>query len=220
MKENIAIITSYIRGSEEKITALLGKVYDESGLIIVADGGLDHIRSRNLACDIIVGDFDSVSQKPSQEEFPEAEIIEVPVRKDFTDLHLALETALKYQPEEIRVVGGFGGQTDHTIGNIQNLCWAYESCKRIMMIDPVETLIIQGPGRKTYPEIAPGVRFSLMAIGGDIKGLTIKGASYQVDRVDIDKFFPLGCGNSGLGRKVTVELEAGMLAFISPTSTL
>lgn len=218
--EKIAIITSYIRGSEDEIDKLFKSEMENSDLIIAADGGLDHAVKHNIDCDIILGDFDSISSPPTQEEFPDATIIELPVRKDVTDLQFALDTAIEYKPQRITILGGIGGQTDHTIGNIQSMAGAYEECENIKMIDPMETIYVQGRGKVTYPAPPKDSRFSVLALGGNAKGVTIKGGSYELDNSELLASFPLGVSNVSIGKDIFVEVKIGMVVVITHSHNL
>ena len=79
--------------------------------VIAADGGAE-LASR---VDLAVGDFDSISA----ERLAAIERVERhPAAKDATDLELALDAALRLEPERILVVGSAGGRLDHLLGDL------------------------------------------------------------------------------------------------------
>lgn len=213
--QKIAIISSYIRGDEKEIDHFLRSKIKDYDLIMAADGGLDHAIRCKIECDLILGDFDSISKIPTKEDFPNSEIIRLPIKKDFTDLQFALDKAIEYRPERITILGGIGGQTDHTISNIQSMVGAYEECHQIKMVDPYETIHIQGPGQVSYPAPAEGSRFSVLAIGGPAQGVTLKGGAYEVENLELLSYFPLGVSNVSLGKDLYVKLDSGFVAVIT-----
>ena len=85
-------------------------------LLIAADGGLALCRQFGAVPHILVGDMDSVEK--AELERMEAEgvlIVRRPVRKDETDLELALKAALERGADQITVVGALGRTVGHDV---------------------------------------------------------------------------------------------------------
>ena len=80
--------------------------------VIAADKGVEILNCHGLTPDLTVGDFDSSSY------VPEKNVIVLPVEKDVTDTHAAVDIALEKGAEEIVIYGGMGGRPDHTLANI------------------------------------------------------------------------------------------------------
>ena len=83
-------------------------------LIIAADGGAVHCLALGITPDVVVGDFDSLS--PDQLNRLKAsgtDIIRHPVRKDDTDLELALKTAVDRGADENPYFRGTGQPLGH-----------------------------------------------------------------------------------------------------------
>ena len=87
-------------------------------LLIAADAGLLHLERLGLAPDLALGDFDSLGYVP---EAPQVEVC--PVRKDDTDTMTGLRLGLGRGCREFVIVGALGGRLDHTVANLQALCW-------------------------------------------------------------------------------------------------
>lgn len=89
---------------------------------IAADSGLDTAKALGIFPDVIIGDFDSVSEPPTEYSDPasgrKSEIITHPAKKDDTDTGLAAVCALERGATEILIVGGIGGRLDHTLSNM------------------------------------------------------------------------------------------------------
>ena len=65
-------------------------------------------------CDVAIGDFDSLGY------VPQARIVSRhPVKKDKSDLELALDRVASYGFDEVVIYGALGGRLDHTLSNLQ-----------------------------------------------------------------------------------------------------
>lgn len=84
---------------------------------IAVDGGLQFfIKSKNRP-DLILGDFDSISEK-SLKQFSEIEIVKYPINKNKSDSQLAVEFCLKQKAKSITIVMPSVGEIDHFLGNM------------------------------------------------------------------------------------------------------
>ncbi len=94
-------------------------------IIIAADGGARHCMRLELIPTVVIGDFDSLTQTElDQLKSDGVLILQFPVRKDFTDLELALQYAEKLQVDEVVILGALGDRWDQTIANLM-LAGAY-----------------------------------------------------------------------------------------------
>ncbi len=76
----------------ERVRALVGR----PDLVICADGGLRHARALGLRVDLLLGDFDSLDGAAvAAARESGVPVLQVPVEKDKTDSHIALEEALR-----------------------------------------------------------------------------------------------------------------------------
>ena len=91
--------------------------------IIAVDGGLSYCGILAVEPDMIIGDFDSVSEQEKlaietlKEQIPER-IVELPAEKDDTDMLAALKHGLERGYKEFRIYAGTGGRLEHTFANI------------------------------------------------------------------------------------------------------
>lgn len=173
-------------------------------LAIAADVGALNAKKLGDTPDIIVGDFDSARLELLKKDFPRAEIIEVPVEKDFTDTELAIDIALKKGAEEIVIIGGLDGRLDHTLTNISLLedltkkriyTTITNGNNRIRYIESTSTLIVRSHFKY----------LSLIPRSETIKGLTILGCKYELENKTIK--------NAATGFTVSNEIEQNC-AFI------
>ena len=178
----------------------------DNDYIIAADGGYRHAQALGITPHAILGDFDSLGFVPE-----EAEVF--PVEKDDTDAMLAVRHGLEKGCKTFYIYGGMeGDRADHTVANLQTLLFLEEhgafgflvGKQQIATVVKNDTLFIPA-GKHTV---------SVFAMGGEAKGVTIRGLQYEVENVTLSPSFPLGVSNHGLGKDATVTVEKGALLVI------
>lgn len=190
-------------------TALAGLA--DAEFIVAADSGLDHAERLGLTPDVVVGDFDSVSDDALGRFSGPVE--RHPVDKDATDLELALRLAVERAPERIVVLGGHGGRLDHFIANALVLTttppgieveWRAGSAT-IHVVH--STVVLSG---------TPGAKVSLVPVGGDVKGVTTTGLRWPLTGENLTSGSTLGVSNEFAATRVTVDIREGTLLVIVP----
>src|SRR5262245_59142188 len=83
---------------------------------IAADSGMMHAAALGLDAELWVGDFDSTDE-PLAMRYAHVSRDVHPVDKAATDGEIAIETAIERGASDFILVGGFGGQADHTFGH-------------------------------------------------------------------------------------------------------
>ncbi len=153
---------------------------EPNDLIVAVDGGLVYAISAGVTPAIIVGDLDSAPSELVQiAERRGAEILRHPVRKDQTDLELALDLPQIESADEIVVLGALGGRLDHALANILLLARDYNGTK-----PPIRLL---APG---YELCVAGHRLTLIGSPGDL--VTLIPISAQVTDISTDDLeYPL-----------------------------
>nr|MCR5430347.1 thiamine diphosphokinase [Eubacterium sp.] len=111
--------------------------YLEDGFVIAADGGLLNLEKSNITPDLILGDFDSLGFEPEGEN-----VIKYPVKKNDTDMMLAVKKAIDLGYKEIVIFGGCGGRLDHTLANINTMVYALEKGANISILDSQNDMYI------------------------------------------------------------------------------
>lgn len=192
---------------------LFGDVKLDTGdYLIAADGGLDHIKSLGLTPDVIIGDFDSVSDA---REMPEGiEVIRHPVEKDETDSYLAYRLGYERGFREFHIFGGTGGREDHTFANYCLLLKAKnEGCNAFLYGKDQISTVIKNEKMRIFGN--PGASFSVFALGAIASGVTVKGAKYEAEKVTLTPDFPLGVSNSFTDSGYAdIEAECGALLIM------
>jgi len=185
------------------------------GMFIAADGGGRHCLNLGLTPDVIIGDFDSLTdQEISQLESDGVKMIQYPFDKDETDLELALDYARAQGASEITMYGMLGGRWDMTICNIMLLASPRFSKVKFHVIDRntemfvlrgSETLIINGK---------PGDSISVIPLGGDILGLSYEGLKWQLSDANLAFGSPRGVSNQFTNGTAQIKLEDGVALLV------
>ena len=177
---------------------------------VSADCGYKNAQKLGISIDFAVGDFDS----GNKDELPrEAEIIEVPAEKDFTDTQLAVDVALEQGADFITIIGGLGGRLDHTLSNLAILEKLWSMGIRAMITD--------GKNRARYiertSELIPKSNFkylSLIAADENVKGVSVEGCKYPLKNAVLTRTNQFAVSNEILKNCALVSVKKGGLYII------
>ena len=174
--------------------------------VIAADGGYDALLKMGLTPDVLVGDFDSVKAVPEG-----IECVRHPTEKDETDTYLAYRIGVERGFFTFRVFGGVGGRADHTFANYALLLGAKNEGKNITLVDKnAEITVIKNEKVLLFGDA--GKTVSVFAIGGDAKGVTLRGLKYEAEGINLSCAFPLGVSNSFINQGISeISVEDGAL---------
>ncbi|MBE6622022.1 MAG: thiamine diphosphokinase [Ruminococcaceae bacterium] len=180
----------------------------EGAFVIAADGGLDKLNALHITPDLILGDFDSLGDRPMGEN-----VLTFPVEKDDTDTMLAIKEAVKRGYKTLYISGGVGGRLDHTIANIQSLWFADRLGVRAFLVGQGQTLTVLTDGEACFSADCRG-KISLFSMGDRADGVTVKGLKYETEGITLSGSFPLGVSNEFTERAAQVKVEKGTLLLI------
>jgi thiamine pyrophosphokinase len=173
--------------------------------VIAADSGMMHASTLHLLPELWVGDFDSAgSELTIQYRDVPREIF--PAEKDATDGAIAIAAALERGATRIVLVGGLGGQTDHTAGLLgQALQLARSGIDCLLTSGGEEARpVIAG---RTLIDLPPKSRLSIIPFG-DIEGLDLEGVKWPLRQRAVPLGSTLTLSNVALG-DVCVTLRSG-----------
>ena len=174
--------------------------------VIAADGGYRICLQEELEPDLLLGDFDSLTEIPN---FPR--IRRVPVEKDDTDMMLAIKEGLSRGETEFHLYGGMGGaRSDHTLANMQALLYLTRHGAKGWLYGDGEVYTALRDGVLTFPARESGI-LSVFCMGADAVGVCIDGGQYPLRDAVLTADFPLGVSNHFVGHPITVTVEHGSL---------
>ena len=180
-------------------------------LVIAADGGGRHLKALNWEPHCLVGDFDSLDPTTlAKFKADGAEIFKYPVDKNEIDFELALELARLRGHNHIEVLGALGGRWDMTFANLflPLADWGVSSIKfrhgswTLMAATGPVTVELEG---------TTGDRLSLIPLGNDVRGITIEGCLYPLNKETLYVGLSRGLSNEFTSPQATVSFESGTL---------
>lgn len=209
--------------------------------LIAADRGLEFFLDSHIMPDVVIGDFDSLSEdgkhfleiddrigldseipyggmtnwKVRKEGEKEIEVVRLRPEKDDSDTQSAMNYAIQNGAKEIAILGVTGNRVDHLIANFGLLVLSQMKGAETVLVDKYNYMKLVQSGTVLKKSEQFGKYVSFFQIGGDVTGLTLKGFKYPLDR------YHLTAADSGLTvsneiRSETAEVtyESGMLLMI------
>ena len=190
-------------------------IRQEGDIVIAANGGTLNCLSLGIRPDFIVGDLDSIKPDDLKSlEFSGTKIVEFPIRKNFTDLELALQHACVLNATEILIYGGLGLRWDQTLANILLLASPDVSCSNIKLLDGKQEIYLVSKAAPVHVFGNPGDIVSLIPVSGDVVGITTKNLEYALN--DEILFFGASRGVSNVmtTQSASISLKDGSLICI------
>ena len=127
---------------------------------------------------------------------------------------LAAKRGLQLGCREFIFYGSLDGpRLDHTVANIQTLRYLTDHGATGVLIGLSQQVTLLRGGSLTLPPREKG-DISIFAFGGEVKGVTIKGLKYELEKGDLTPSFPLGVSNSFVGKSAEVSVEDGDILIV------
>lgn len=179
-----------------------------NGLVLCADGGLEHCLKCGISPDVVIGDMDSYVG-----EVDEDILIKFPVEKDDTDTSLCIKYAIEKGYKDIEIFGALGGRIDHSLANVQLLLYCKEKGVSCILSDKRETaFIVRNECIKKL--IGKERTVSIFSISVKSDNITLKGLKYSLENADLYCNFPLGVSNTSICDEIEVSVGDGTLLVV------
>ena len=173
--------------------------------VIAADSGMMHATALRLVPELWVGDFDSAGSELSI-QYRDVPRETFPAEKDATDGAIAVSEAIRRGATEIVLLGGLGGQTDHTMGVLgQSLELARKGIACLLSSGTEEAWPLL-PGEMAV-ELPPETRLSIIPYT-DLEGLDLEGVKWPLENRSVPLGSTLTLSNVALG-PVRIALRSG-----------
>lgn len=189
--------------------AICSEIEFESRYVICADGGYSLAKKLGIKPNVIIGDFDTYTDKLPDN----CEVIKHPAEKDDTDTMLAVKLALERGYTYITICGAIGGRLDHTIANIQTLRYILKHEAYGELVGDGNYVTMQGTGIKVYNRMK-GYYFSVFSYTEECTGVSLTGFKYPLKNGIIKSSFPIGVSNMITGKSGIVSVDSGILLII------
>jgi len=184
-------------------------------LLIAADGGAAHMQGLNLLPKAAVGDFDSLdAESLNALENAGVKIFQFPIKKDLTDLELALQYVQTQGIREVVILGALGHRWDQTMANLLLPAAAAYADLDIRLVDGSQEMTLVRTGQTLKLDGQAGDTLSLIPLAGDASGITTQGLEYPLERETLSFGNTRGISNALLGDSASVSVEKGMLLCV------
>jgi thiamine pyrophosphokinase len=191
-------------GGDLTVTPRL-KAQIRNASFIAADSGMMHAAALHVVPELWVGDFDSSGSELTI-QYRDVPRESFPAEKDATDGAIAVAEALRRGATEIVMLGGLGGQTDHTIGILgQGLHLARDGIRCVMTSGHEEAWPLV-PGELLL-DLPANTRLSLIPFS-DFTGLDLDGVRWPLQKRDVPLGSTLTLSNIAMGT-VRIGLKSG-----------
>ncbi len=200
--------------------------------LIAADRGLEFFLDYLILPDVVIGDFDSLSEggknflEMQSEDIPyggmlewklqkgEGKVVEV-VRlrpeKDDSDTQSAMNYAIQNGAKEIVILGVTGNRVDHLMANFGLLILAQKQDTEVALADRYNYMKLIPSGTILKKTEQFGKYVSFFPLGGDVTGLTLEGFKYPLDK------YHLTTADSGLTVSNEISEEYAKVTYESGT---
>ena len=200
--------------------------------LIAADRGLEFFLDYLILPDVVIGDFDSLSEdgknflEMQNEDIPyggmlewklqkgEGQVVEV-VRlrpeKDDSDTQSAMNYAIQNGAKEIVILGVTGNRVDHLMANFGLLILAQKQDTEVALADRYNYMKLIPSGTILKKAEQFGKYVSFFPLGGDVTGLTLEGFKYPLDK------YHLTTADSGLTVSNEISEEYAKVTYESGT---
>ena len=176
--------------------------------MIAADGGYTYLQQRGIEADLVLGDFDSISERPRHKN-----VIELPTEKDDTDMLYALRVGLKKGYQIFHLYGGMGGRFEHTLANLQSFAFLADKGARGYLFGHQDVTTVIKNAKIEFTADAEGF-FSMFSFSERCTGVFIKGLKYELADAQICNSFPIGVSNEFTGKDSEIAVKEGMAAMV------
>ena len=200
--------------------------------LIAADRGLEFFLDYLILPDVVIGDFDSLSEdgknflEMQNEDIPyggmlewklqkgEGKVVEV-VRlrpeKDDSDTQSAMNYAIQNGAKEIVILGVTGNRVDHLMANFGLLILAQKQDTEVALADRYNYMKLIPSGTILKKAEQFGKYVSFFPLGGDVTGLILEGFKYPLDK------YHLTTADSGLTVSNEISEEYAKVTYESGT---
>lgn len=190
--------------------------------VVAADGGARHCLQLGIVPQIVIGDFDSLTEDETKQlKIAGSVFIRHPADKDQTDLELALDFVVDRGADEIRLYGLLGGRWDMSFANIHLLASPRYTGVRFHIIAADANLYILRAGETLALTGDVGDTVSVIPCTNQISGLNYAGLAWHLENACLAFGSPRGVSNRLINEEAHIKLDEGVALIVHiPTSAI
>jgi thiamine pyrophosphokinase len=204
-----------VNGGEDPPRPAVRHLLPAGVLVVAADSGLDHAHALGLDAQVVVGDFDSVSDAAlSEARARRATVEQHPAEKEASDLELALAAARAHGASAVTVVSGSGGRLDHLLASVFLL--ASDEFADLTLDAYVGAAYVAVVRTTSRFEGRVGEPCTLLAAHGPAHGVRTDGLRYPLSGETLLPGSTRGLSNELTSTVATVSVGSGTVLAILP----
>ena len=206
-----------VAGGHVRVGDRVRGALNSADLVIAADRGLERCLELEMAPDLVVGDFDSVSAAALETARERGWPIEThPVEKDATDGEIALRRALTRGASSVSVLGALDGEDrlDHGFANLLLLANPETEGVHVRLVDEHrEASLLRARELVEFRGVRGDV-VSLLPLTEPAHGVTTWGLKYELLGVPLHMGSTRGLSNELVWPHAQVQLADGLLLVV------
>lgn len=192
-----------IANGEPPSEALFQRLLASCSSLVAIDGGCHTCLKYGVEPEIILGDFDSISETVLKQtaHIPQIHLPD----QNKTDLEKTLEYLFTSETGQVIVCGALGHRIDHSLTNLSLLCRYPEKVK----FETDYELCFALP-KKFELRCKRGQTLSIIPIMSEVREIYTKGLKWNLNGGTLNKNF-IGISNICLEKKITLSFASGDL---------
>ncbi|MCD6329656.1 MAG: thiamine diphosphokinase [Candidatus Cloacimonetes bacterium] len=184
------------------------------GTIIAADGGANFLLKRNIIPDVLIGDFDSISESSLAELKTKSDVMQFSKEKDKTDSELALDYCADQHYDTVTMINAVNGRLEHSLANIFMIEKFVQKGLSIYFINKHnEIFVLRGP-QEMEMNSKRGAEISLIPLTEQVEIEFINGFKYPLQNEMLFRKQSRGVSNIAETEKLSVKILSGILLII------
>lgn len=189
------------------------KIIENCDFQIAVDSGADHFWELGLKPDILIGDFDSISEEVAT-VYSSVEKISFPPEKSMTDTELAIRYSIENGYKSLVILGALGSRVDHMLANIAMLGLIDDlGCVGVIEDGNQSIYLLTENNNSFSKQFRSDTILSLLPLTEKVVGVNITGVKYPLSNATLTRDSSLGISNEVEGT-VNLTMKSGKLLVI------
>ncbi len=189
---------------------LLGQLLEWSPVVVALDGAIDRLLAKRIKVNVVLGDFDSITQTLIAENQTDLNFVSAPDQNK-TDLEKAFDYLIANGHPAVNVVWATGRRADHAFCNLSLLAPYRESLKITVYDDYSRVILLPRNFEKWYPK---NTVLSLVPLGL-VNGIRTVNLLYPLNNESLTLGYRNGNSNAAADDGIVkIEHESGDLLLM------